>query len=162
MNNRRTEKGQGLVEFAVIFPIFAVLLFVVIDGGLALGRYNNMQNSSKEGARLGAVGANHNEIVDRVREQAHGLLDDASLDCADMDDDTVDDVICVEWIEGPDNEIPGRVGASVRVKVKFKHGYITPLPNVISDGLSMTVCAVQRQEQSFSPPAASVGQGLSC
>jgi hypothetical protein len=155
LNHRRSQRGQGIVEFAVIFPLFAALLFIIIDGGLALGVYNNVNNSAKEGARLSAVGANASEIVARAKDQAHGRLDGASTDCATFD--SFDGhVICVEWISGPTGEPPGSLGASVRVKIKYKYGFLTPLPNFGTfDHMDLKVCAVQRQEQAVSVPSGS-------
>jgi hypothetical protein len=148
----RRQRGQGLVEFAVIFPIFVAILFAIIDGSLLLGRYNNVNNSAKEGARLGAAGGDKTEVVDRAKDQAHGRLDTASTDCVDMGDDAVDDVICVQWVSGPNGESPGQHGSSIRVKIKHKYEYLTPLPNWIGDGgITTTVCAIQRLDNSTSP-----------
>lgn len=48
-------RGQSLVEFALVFPIFVFLLFGLID----LGRYvyvtNSFNQSAREAARFGAV-----------------------------------------------------------------------------------------------------------
>ncbi len=79
----RGQRAQGLVEFAVIFPIFALLLFAIVDGGLLMGRYNNINNAAKEGARAGAVQYGDGDdaldaVIDRVTEQAHGELDDTA------------------------------------------------------------------------------------
>ncbi len=50
----------------------------MIDGGLVMGRYNNLTNGAKEGARLGAVSTNaataKANIVKRVQDQSHGAL----------------------------------------------------------------------------------------
>jgi Flp pilus assembly protein TadG len=149
------QRGQGLVEFAVIFPIFAFFLFAVIDGGLLMGRYNNVNNAAKEGARLGAVGAAQTDIVTRVKQQAHGILDSvaASGDCLTYDTDTK--AICVEWIGGPSSpaELPGVVGSSVRVRVKYRYTFLTPLVNQLSGvNWDVTACAIQRLEMSVSSP----------
>lgn len=145
------QRGQGLLEFAVIFPIFALLIFAVIDGGLLMGRYNNINNAAKEGARLGAVGADWDAIITRVQQQAHGELDTASTNCGDMAVDSVGNVICVQWITGAETlggvgAAPGEVGASVRVMLKYRYKLITPLINRIGHW-DITACAVQREER---------------
>jgi Flp pilus assembly protein TadG len=52
---RRQARGQSLVEFAVVFPIFALLVFGIID----LGRYvyvaNAFNQAAREAARYGSV-----------------------------------------------------------------------------------------------------------
>lgn len=164
------QQGQGLVEFAVIFPIFAFLLFAVIDGGLLMGRYNNINNAAKEGARLAAVGAQKSEIVTRVQRQAHGELDNTgshplSTSCGDYANPPAKtNVICVEWINGPSAspEPPGTVGSSVRVKVKYQYQFLTPIINWFGPGgWTVTACAVQRVEQSIKPVPVT-GSGTSC
>ena len=42
MRKRLSQRGQGLVEFAVIFPLFMIFVSLMVDGGLLMGRYNNM------------------------------------------------------------------------------------------------------------------------
>jgi len=148
------QRGQGLIEFAVIFPFFALILFAVIDGGLLMGRYNNINNAAKEGARLGAVGAppdGPNGIVKRVQQQAHGRLDSASTNCGDYaSPPATTNVICVQWITGADGEAPGRVGSSVRVLVKYHYPFLTPILNWIgSGGWTIEACGVQRLERPF-------------
>ncbi|MHB8377799.1 MAG: TadE/TadG family type IV pilus assembly protein [Dehalococcoidia bacterium] len=154
----RSERGQGLVEFAVILPLFFIFLFVIIDAGLLLARYNNETNAAKEGARLGAVGASSAEIRARVVAQAHGFLDGAT-DCAAP---PVTTDICVEWIPGPGGSpAPGQVGSSVRVTVHYRYKLSTPLLNGnilgmsifgLGDGLDTSECAVQRLERPVANP----------
>jgi hypothetical protein len=155
----RRERGQGLVEFAVIFPIFAFLIFALVDGGLLMGRYNDVTNGAKEGARLAAVGAPKADIVARVQQQVHGILSSPSTTCSDMTNNAAPKVICVQWIYGPSGELPGQVGSSIRVKVKYKYKILTPLfkvPVLNTGGnptWNETACAVQRLEQPVSPAA---------
>lgn len=159
----RGQRGQGLVEFAVIFPIFAFFLFAVIDGGLLMSRYNNVTNSAKEGARLGAVGANQSAIVDRVKQQMHGILDSGlSTSCADMTNPAKSKVVCVEWITGPPpgNIVAGQTGSTVRVKVKYTNKFLTPIINWLGGNWTITECAVQRLERPIS--GVTVGTGTSC
>ena len=50
-------RGQGLVEFALVLPIFLLLLFGVIDGGRYVFVNSTLSNAAREGARLGSVEA---------------------------------------------------------------------------------------------------------
>ncbi len=52
---RRGERGQALVELALVLPVLALLLFAIIDFGLALNARIQVANAVREGARLGAV-----------------------------------------------------------------------------------------------------------
>ena len=39
-------KGQALVEFVLILPIFIMILFVVVDFGMILNKKNELENVS--------------------------------------------------------------------------------------------------------------------
>jgi hypothetical protein len=158
---RRGQRGQGLIEFAAIFPIFAFLMFAVIIGGIMMGRYNNINNAAKEGARLGAVGATWQEVTDRAQQQTGGTLSDA-VEGAAACNTSSGDYICVEWIRGPgtDPEDPGDVGSSIRVtigyEVSFFSGFWGSFP------IQMSVCAIQRMERGVTVPSGHEGTGNSC
>jgi Flp pilus assembly protein TadG len=49
------ERGQSLVETAVVLPILFLLLAAVIDFGRAFDVYIVLTNAAREGARFGAV-----------------------------------------------------------------------------------------------------------
>ena len=53
----RRVRGQSLVEFALVFPIFVFLLFAVIDGGRLVFANSAVSNAAREGARLASVEA---------------------------------------------------------------------------------------------------------
>ncbi len=58
MNGRhrnRKQAGQGLVEFALVFPMITFLIFAVIDIGRAVYAYNTITNAARQGARVAAV-----------------------------------------------------------------------------------------------------------
>jgi len=48
-------RGQALVEFALIFPIFMLVLFGIIDVGRFVYVSNSLNEASREGARYGSV-----------------------------------------------------------------------------------------------------------
>ncbi len=53
--HRAREAGQGIAEFALVFPVIALLIFAVIDCGRAVYAYNTVANAAREGARVAAV-----------------------------------------------------------------------------------------------------------
>ena len=56
----RHERGQGLVEFALVLPILIVLIISVGELGLIFGKINSLGYASREGARVGCrPGAGH-------------------------------------------------------------------------------------------------------
>jgi TadE-like protein len=52
---RRAGPGQSLVEFALVFPIFLLLLFGLIDIGRFVYTANALNQAAREGARYGSV-----------------------------------------------------------------------------------------------------------
>jgi len=52
---RRRRNGQALVEFALVAPIFFLLLFGIIEGGRFILYYETLNNATQEGARYAIV-----------------------------------------------------------------------------------------------------------
>lgn len=51
----RDARGQALLEFALVFPIFMLVLFGIIDVGRYVYVNNSLNEASREGARYGSV-----------------------------------------------------------------------------------------------------------
>jgi Flp pilus assembly protein TadG len=68
----RHQEGAGVVEFAIIAPLFAMLLFGLVEFGLAMYEKGVVTNASREGARFGVVYSTPRktqaEIVTKVQE----------------------------------------------------------------------------------------------
>ena len=54
-SRRRKSRGQTLVEFALVFPIFMLLLVGMIDFGMGLYKYMTVINGARVGARAGIL-----------------------------------------------------------------------------------------------------------
>jgi len=63
---RKNEKGQSLVEFALVVPLVLMILMAVIEFGFMFNAYITISNASREGARLGALGNDNYAIETRV------------------------------------------------------------------------------------------------
>lgn len=51
------QRGQSLVEFALVLPIFVLLLFGVVDAGRLVYTNAALSQAAREGARLAAAEA---------------------------------------------------------------------------------------------------------
>ncbi|MGE5390083.1 MAG: TadE/TadG family type IV pilus assembly protein [Deltaproteobacteria bacterium] len=60
----RRERGQALVEMALVIPVLLLLLVGICEFGRILGAYMVINNLAREGARYGVVGHNDLEIED--------------------------------------------------------------------------------------------------
>ena len=108
---REGEKGQSLVEFALVVPIFLLLVFAIIDFGFGFHAWLTVTNSAREGARIGAVRATAADIEQRVRNTTD------SLDQADLS-------VVVTNAQGAS-------GSSVVVEVEYEYELITPLDSIM-------------------------------
>jgi len=52
---RRPDRGQGLVEFALVLPLLLLLLVGVVELGRMLVIYSSVNAASREAARYGAA-----------------------------------------------------------------------------------------------------------
>ena len=70
----KNERGASAVEFALILPILVILVFGIIEFGIAYNNYISITHAAREGARLAAVNMDETEGIawfeNRVRESA--------------------------------------------------------------------------------------------
>lgn len=70
----RNERGQALVEFALVISLLAFLLLGIFDFGYAVFTNNLLNNAAREGARAGSIISNSNTtICNRIRNTAPTL-----------------------------------------------------------------------------------------
>jgi Flp pilus assembly protein TadG len=101
------DRGQSLVEFAIVFPIALALMLAVFDVGRAVFLYNGLTNAAREGVRLAIVNQDESLIAQRVRDMAIGTgvsnINDADLVTflkEDLTDGTTTDVVCYPIVTG--------------------------------------------------------------
>ncbi len=51
------QRGQALVEFALIIPVFALVLFALLDFGRVIYTQNTIEGAAREASRAGTVEA---------------------------------------------------------------------------------------------------------
>lgn len=74
MRQWRDEQGAVAVEFAYLAPILILLLFGIVQFGLAMWRVSVIESAAREGARIAALGATDADVTDRVTAAAAGFL----------------------------------------------------------------------------------------
>lgn len=62
LKNLKNEKGQALVEFAIILPILLLIVMGIVQFGMVINSYITIENASREGARAGIIGSTDQEI----------------------------------------------------------------------------------------------------
>lgn len=68
-------RGQGLVEFALVLPIFLLLTFGVIEMGWLLYNNHTLSNATREGARYAMVNGERSENSSAI-SGVHAIVTD--------------------------------------------------------------------------------------
>lgn len=106
---RDNENGQSLVEFALVIPIFALILIGIVELGNIWMTMNVLTGASREGARVAAVTSPDTELVSTAVRNV--------LSSIGVTGETV-------TIEGPN--IDAEVSVSVRITYTSITGGIIP------------------------------------
>jgi len=70
----REVRGQALVEFALIIPIFLLLVLGLFDMGRAVFYHSTIQNASREAVRVGIVDQTVATIEQEAVDTASGVM----------------------------------------------------------------------------------------
>jgi Flp pilus assembly protein TadG len=70
----RREEGAAAVEFALIVGLLAMLIFGMMEYGLAFWQLQSLRAATREGARVAAVGGNSTQVRDAVVKASGGAL----------------------------------------------------------------------------------------
>ena len=115
MKHRKAEKGQSLLEFALIVPILLVILAGVLDLGRLYYAYVSVTDAAAEGASYAAIHPQANaraEVLQRAQEASGALV---------QIDPTMVQIDCPAIA----------AGAPITVTVSYSFTVATPLLNVI-------------------------------
>jgi hypothetical protein len=138
---RRRERGQSLAEFALVAPLFFLLLFGIIEAGRFNFFYETLSSATRDGARYAIVNGQRSltcstgpdngtsttscdptgeDVVDKVRASAVGMAPSAVV---------VDRCwwysVCDFVSHGDGNYLRG---ATVTVHATYTYASILPLP----------------------------------
>lgn len=76
MSTRRRQRGQALVETALVLPILLIMIIGLFDVGRAVFAYNTATNAAREAARLAIV----NQDGTRIQQRAADLAFNTPMD----------------------------------------------------------------------------------
>ncbi len=103
----RNERGQTLVEFALVLPFMLLLIFSLVDFGRAFHTWLVVTNAAREGARVGATQGSQASVTTRINDSM-GVLDLADL------------TITLTNVQGPRGE-------PVEVDLSYDFDFVTPI-----------------------------------
>jgi Flp pilus assembly protein TadG len=125
---RRDERGQALVEFALVALPLMLILLGIVDFARALNYYNDLTQLAGQGARAAAVNSNPNGGVasgNSIQTQLLGNLDSSEMKHAYTPARLN---ICIPTL-------PSGTGSAVKVTASYEFHFI-PLVHPISITLS--------------------------
>lgn len=108
----RSERGQTMVETAIVLPIVVFMLVAMVDAGRVFHAWLVVTNSAREGARAGATGQSADVVETRIEASMNGWL------CDGADPDTT----CSD-----NGNIQGTSGTALQIQVSREVTLLSPL-----------------------------------
>ena len=127
-SSRHRSRGQGLVEFALVFPILMLLLIAVFDMGRLVFAYNDITNAARSGARVAIV----NQTAGVARTATINQATSLGLKPADVTIDYLKADLSAPCAS------PKQLGCVAHVKVNFAWRAITPIIGSIVGPITVT------------------------
>ncbi|WP_098461672.1 TadE/TadG family type IV pilus assembly protein [Propionicimonas paludicola] len=115
-----SERGAAAVEFALVLPVLIVMIFGMVDMGMAINAQAIVGNAAREGARAasfsGADTTATNNAISRASASLIGTAPTTNITCQTMVSGTPTAIACSSVSPGD----------SVQVKVSYTYKWITP------------------------------------
>ncbi len=128
---RRTRQlGQSLAEFAIVVPIFLIVVFGVVDFSLGLRAWLTITNASREGARVLVLGQTCTQVTNQTKTVAASLNPPVTV--------TITPSTCT-----------GATGDAMSVTVTYKYTSVTPLGHfaqLLTGPITMSSTSTMRHE----------------
>lgn len=170
LKQMRRQRGQSIVEWAIILPFLLLVLFSIVELAPIMNTFIKIEKAAQYGARTGAIhGATNAEVVQAVGYNLQGLVDTSNLKSAGMVDvpstDGFNKAASYKemangyertYIEVVPGDISNRInGGWVMVRITYRYPVVTPLLKTVlqatdtmpdGDNFDITRYAVYRIE----------------
>ena len=123
----KSEKGQSLVEFALILPLLVLLLLAIIDFGRVFHVYLTMDHAGREAARAASIGKDNAAI------KTVAVTDASTIGLTDS-----------QVAINPEGSRP--TGTDVKITITYPVSFLTPMIGNIIGPLTLTDTTVMRVE----------------
>lgn len=143
------QKGTSLVEFALILPVLALILFGLLDFAKAFNYWNDQTHLAAEGARWAVVNSN----------PGSGTLQQYLQQQADTSELRGLATVCVSFPNNPDTGTSGQVGDPVMVTVRSRYTWIPFVASKASLSPSTTITGTATMRLEALPTSYSAGSG---
>jgi Flp pilus assembly protein TadG len=143
MLNHRSQRGQSLVEFALILPIFILVLAGLFDLGRAVFAYNTISNASRESVRVAIVNQTATDVQNEALKQGVSL----GLSAADVTTTYADPdgsgTLCLA---------PYSLGCVATISVQYTYTAATPVISQIIGPFTMSATTEMPVERTCPDP----------
>lgn len=125
-----SERGQSLVEFCLMMPMFLILVFGIIDFGMGLRAYITVAQATREGARYASIGSAAGTFTSGGSGECNGSTTTTVVGrvCGTMNGLSLAHLTNVS-VTYPNGNAPGQ---PVHVSASYSYYYITPLSRLVS------------------------------
>jgi Flp pilus assembly protein TadG len=118
----RESRGAAAVEFAILVPIFIVIVFGIVDFGLMFYSKTVITNAAREGARTASLSGDLAAVTAAVTTAVGSLPGSApavSTTCK-----TATNTACTNW---GNSGVSAPSGGTVDVMVAYTYPWLTPI-----------------------------------
>jgi Flp pilus assembly protein TadG len=151
MTSRR-DRGQSLVEFALVLPIFVVLLVGLFDVGRAVFAYSTLTNAAKEAGRLAIV----DQTLAHIRQEAV----DQSLNLHVPASDVAVSYLSPDGAGPCSSQTAPPIGCIAMVTVSYSYDPVLPVIEYVVGPITLTgETALPIEATCVQPPAAACPKG---
>jgi Flp pilus assembly protein TadG len=84
LNRFRRERGQDLIEFALVMPLLFLMVFGILEFALVFFTYNTIADAARDGARYGVIGVRSISDTAGIVATVYEVTDAANLSRAKL------------------------------------------------------------------------------
>lgn len=129
MNEIKNRKGQAMVEFVLILPVFLLLLLGMVDLSRVISANFVLENAARSAARVGVVSNSDTEIITAIENGTESL------------DETI-----ITYTITPTEGTRGS-GDELTVEINYTVDILTPIvSNVLGDSIPISGKTIMRVE----------------
>ena len=133
---RRGDRGAAAVEFALIVPILLILVFGIIDFGLAMYSQTMVGNAAREGVRTASLEGTQANAEFAVTAAMTGIIGTKPTVVTDplavangfqVKCTLANGTWCTGWSTAGGGTTPAPQGATVAVTITYSYKWLTPI-----------------------------------
>jgi Flp pilus assembly protein TadG len=138
---RKLQRGAAALEFAIIVPIFMLLVCAMIDFAMVFNAQAVTANAARDGARAASLGKTFATTGTTIANETSSLINSSSVSWSVCTAATIDAATwtCSSAAGDAAYDNARTTGAIVKVTVSYRYTWITALPNLVGLGATTNV-----------------------